>query len=290
MKQVSAVITDLDNTLYDWVEMWYQSFSAMLRCLVVESGIDQATLEAEIRTVFQKHGTSEYAFLIEELPSLKTLHPNEDLTEVYSSAIEAYRLARHKTRHLYPTVLETLQQLKNQGCLVVAYTESRSYYTLRRVKTLGLDGLLDYLYSTPDHATPDSVDRWYDQDAYQLSYTVQKFTEEGEHKPNPHILSEIISTVEANPEETIYIGDSLMKDIYMAQQANITDVFAAYGTAQYREAYELLRRVSHWSKADVEREKETYGNMNIKPSYILKENFGEILDIFKFTPHKNSKK
>lgn len=251
----------------------------------MESGIDQATLEAEIRTVFQRHGTSEYAFLIEELPSLKALHPGEDLTVVYSSAIETYRVARRKSRHLYPNVLETLQQLKSQGCLVVAYTESRSYYTLRRVKTLGLDGLLDYLYSTPDHAIPDSVERWYDKEDYEMSYTVQGLTEEGEYKPNPHILSEIISTVGADPEKTIYIGDSLMKDIYMAQQAGITDIFAAYGVAQYREAYELLRRVSHWSEADVEREKAIYKNMKIKPTYTLENNFGEILDIFTFVPH-----
>lgn len=70
MKQVSVAITDMDNTLYDWVEIWYRSFSAMLEHLVKESGIDQDTLEKEIRAVFQQHGTSEYAFVIEELTSL----------------------------------------------------------------------------------------------------------------------------------------------------------------------------------------------------------------------------
>jgi phosphoglycolate phosphatase-like HAD superfamily hydrolase len=30
MKRVRAVIMDLDDTLWDWVGMWYQSFNAML--------------------------------------------------------------------------------------------------------------------------------------------------------------------------------------------------------------------------------------------------------------------
>ena len=32
--RVSTVVTDLDNTLYDWFEFWFASFGAMLRVLV----------------------------------------------------------------------------------------------------------------------------------------------------------------------------------------------------------------------------------------------------------------
>ena len=40
MKQtVSVVIADLDNTLFDWFEIWYNSFNAMLTSLVDKSGI-----------------------------------------------------------------------------------------------------------------------------------------------------------------------------------------------------------------------------------------------------------
>ncbi|MCG8348105.1 MAG: HAD family hydrolase, partial [Chloroflexales bacterium] len=258
MQKVSTIITDLDNTLYDWVEMWYRSFGAMLNELVDKSKVSQDILEKEIRAIFQEHGTSEYAFVIETIPALQSLHPGQDLTAIYDSAIQAYREARRLTRHLYPTVFETLTQIKKRGCLVVAFTESRSYYTLRRVKSLGLDGLIDFLYSPPDHKIPDDLERWYKDDEYKLAITKQRFIPEGEYKPDAHILLQIISEIQAPKDRTIYVGDNLMKDIYMAQQVGITDVWAKYGQAQHREAYELLRKVSHWREEDVERERRIY--------------------------------
>ena len=42
----------------------------------------------------QRYGTSEYAFLIQELPSLQGLHRGEDLKVVYAEAIQAYKNAR----------------------------------------------------------------------------------------------------------------------------------------------------------------------------------------------------
>jgi phosphoglycolate phosphatase-like HAD superfamily hydrolase len=282
MKDISVVVTDLDNTLYDWFEMWYCSFNRMLTSLVEASGIRQEILEKEIRQVFQRHGTPEYEFLFEELPSLKKNHPNEDLTKLYSASIQAYRDARAETYHLYPTVMETLTILKERGCLIAGYTESRSCYTLLRVKKLQLDGLLDYLYSPLDHHIPSDQRRNYNLEKYKTKKTIQRCTRENEYKPNPQLLLEIIKGIGAKPEETIYVGDSLMKDIQMAQQSKVIDVFAAYGISQDRDAYNLLRRVSHWKEADVEREKQIYKVGNVEPNYILKENFGEVLDLFNF--------
>src|SRR3712207_673559 len=103
MKQrVSTVITDIDNTLFDWVEIWYRPFNAMYTRLVEDSGLPEDVLSAEIRAVHQLHGTSEYRFLIEELPSLQAKHPGEDLVQVYGGAIEAYRAAREEVVRLYP--------------------------------------------------------------------------------------------------------------------------------------------------------------------------------------------
>jgi phosphoglycolate phosphatase len=56
----TALITDLDNTLFDWVELWLNSFSSMLDSIVDISGIPKEQLIPEIRDVHRKHGTSEY--------------------------------------------------------------------------------------------------------------------------------------------------------------------------------------------------------------------------------------
>ena len=78
-QRASVLITDLDNTLFDWVNIRYRSFSAMLRVLVEESGVPQERLEEEIRRVHQRHKTSEYVPLIQELPSLRMRGGHVDL-------------------------------------------------------------------------------------------------------------------------------------------------------------------------------------------------------------------
>ena len=67
---IELLITDLDNTLYDWFDFWYHSFTAMLDQIVAISGIPREKLEPEIKKIYEKHGTSEYSFLIEELEPL----------------------------------------------------------------------------------------------------------------------------------------------------------------------------------------------------------------------------
>jgi phosphoglycolate phosphatase len=44
----TALITDLDNTLFDWVELWFQCFSAMIDGLVEVSRVPRERLLSEI--------------------------------------------------------------------------------------------------------------------------------------------------------------------------------------------------------------------------------------------------
>jgi phosphoglycolate phosphatase-like HAD superfamily hydrolase len=158
-----------------------------------------------------------------------------------------------------------------------------SFYTNYRFRKLGLDEVIDFLYSPPDHDLPVtdvSSIRKYPEGNYQLTHTIQRYTPAGEKKPNPHILSIILSEIGVSADEAIYVGDSLMKDVAMAQRAGVLDALAAYGAAQHREQYELLRRVTHWTQADVEREKQSLVDRKITPSIVLNDSFGEILKEF----------
>ncbi len=266
--------------------MWGAAFTAMLRVLVEQSGIDQDVIEAEAREVHRKYGTSEYSFLIESLPSLQRKHPGRNLTEVYASAIRAYREARGTSLRLFPTVMETLAVLKAKGCLVIGYTDSRAFYSAYRIRKLGLDGVLDFLFSPPDHDLPGTPQQLRSQppEAYEFKKTVHSHTPVGELKPNPQVLAEIMRDVGAVRDRTVYVGDSLMKDVLMAQEAGVTDVFAKYGLAQHREEYELLRRVSHWTEADIELEKKLKAEHDVHPSHTLNEGFAQLLDLFEFEP------
>ena len=283
----TVLVTDMDNTLFDWLGMWQAAFGAMLEHLIADSGVPRATLEAEFFAIHQRHGTTEYAFAIQELPSLRARHaPDaEDLPGRYAAAIDAYRVMRRRTLALYPGVRETLRAVRAAGALVIAYTESRAYYADYRVRTLELDGALDYLYSLPDHALPEGVTasqiRRYPPEHYRLRSTVARHTREGTWKPDASVLRDILSDVGAEPAAAVYVGDSLIKDVTMAQAAGVLDVFARYGDVRSRPGYGLLRRVTHWSPAMLARS-EGIREADVRPTHVLGDGFAELLDHVEF--------
>ncbi|GLQ17728.1 HAD family hydrolase [Maritalea porphyrae] len=287
----SVLVTDVDNTLFDWFEVWHSSFKAMLDQIVIISGVSEEELYPEIRKIHQKHGTSEYAFLIGSLPVLKSKFPDENLLEIFQPAIDAFRSARREKLKLYEGVLDTLQSLKAKGTTIIAYTESKAFYTAYRFKKLELDGVVDILFSPPDHELPEGETlqsvRSKPSDAYGLKHTKHIETPDGELKPNPNLLLDIISSIGADPKDVVYVGDSRVKDIAMAQDAGVSDVFAAYGASHHRDEYNLLVNVTHWSDADVQREKRI-GNREVTPSYTLGSSFTELLDLFDFENNKDT--
>lgn len=284
--RVALLVTDFDNTLYDWFAMWYASFSAMLENICVSSGIPKAALLPEIRQVHQQRGTSEYSYLLNELPSLRALHPGQDVSEVYKEAIHEYRSARKRNLKLYPGVKGSLLSIKRAGVPIVVYTESLGYYSSLRIRELGLDGIVDYLYSPPDHDFPEGVTpgilRTREPDYYSMKHTIHRLTPPGALKPDPHVLSQIINEMGVPSTNTAYVGDSLMKDVAMAQDVQALDVLAEYGAVQDDSRYDLLREVSHWTQADVEREKVVNEREGIVPDYRLCRKFDEIFKLFDF--------
>ena len=287
MEPINVVIMDLDDTLWDWVDIWYKSFKAMLDKLQSDSGIPRQRLIEDFKAVFQKHGTTEYAFAIEEMQSLREKHPKEDLSIVYKGAIKAFRKARRAALCTYPTVTETLESLRSQGVLLIGYTESMSFYTRYRLRKLNLDCLLNYLYSPKDHELPENMDpkkiRYYSPENYNLRGVVHRFTPVSMLKPSPEVLLGILRDIGAKPDRTIYVGDKLHKDISMAKKANVGDVWAKYGEAKDRAEYKLLRKVTHWSDEAVQKEKDTAAE-DVKPTYILRNYFSELLENFDFAP------
>jgi FMN phosphatase YigB (HAD superfamily) len=284
--QISTLIVDLDNTLFDWVEQWYHSFNAMLEKIQALSGIDRATLISEIKAIHEHHGTSEYSFLIEELPCLQAKHPGEDLRKIYDEAIQAYRSQRKKYLRLYPSVLPTLSILKSKGVRIVAYTESLGFYSSYRIRTLGLDGIIDTLYSPMDHDLPERMSsnqvRSLTAADYSLQATIHKFTPKDALKPNAEVLHSILRDLSALPAACIYVGDSLMKDIAMANDVGIFSVHAKYGEAHKTASYELLKEVTHWPIAHVKTE-ETLRPNDVIPKYVLRASFSEIFSHFQFS-------
>lgn len=287
-KRANVLIIDLDNTIFDWFEMWFATFLPLYDALKSKLCLEDDELQSAIRKVHQEKRTSEYTFLIDELPAVTQKYKPDEIRDEFASAFLASKQARDRALKLYPSVLQTLWDLKKRGTLIVAYTESHTFYSGYRLKRFGLDGVIDFLYSPEDNDVPEGVSlekvRNSPDDFYELQITKVRHTPKGEIKPNRKILLDVLKDIGSSPEACVYIGDSLFKDVAMAQDVGVNDVFAEYGVVHQKPEYDLLRKVSHWTDADVEREK-AVSKREVTPSYTI-QNFGEITSLFDFFAYK----
>jgi FMN phosphatase YigB (HAD superfamily) len=254
------VITDVDNTLYDWLNFYIPSFLAMVEEIHRISGVDVSSLKRSFRRVHQAHGTSEYAFAIQELDVLQAidagLSPNERL-EKYDSAIHAFRSSRKRTLRLYPGVKETLQRLRDAGVMVVAHSDSMMSYTSRRLRQLGIDGLLTAVSAARDHGVPTSLDlgsvRRVPASMVE-SRTVHLEFSPGIRKPDPATVTPVLVALSVPREEALYVGDSLSRDVLLARRAGIADVWARYGSRRDEALYRELLEITYWTETEVTEE------------------------------------
>lgn len=66
----------------------------------------------------------------------------------------------------------------------------------------------------------------------------------------------------------------------MAKRAEVTAIWAKYGTRHDRDAYDRLVRVSHWTPDDVARERLLSREAaDVKPDFTLEHTFGEVLSV-----------
>ncbi len=283
------LVVDLDDTIWHWFDPWHASFSALLAGLVRQSGRSEAQLIDEIRQVHQSRGTSEYSWLVEEVPSLQDAVPDgRSARDFYDPSLHAQNSARLAQTQLRRGVRETLEHVRASGTTIVAYTESLEFWTRWRIMATGVDGLLDEYYSSPDHDAPLGLDpakiRQLPNDAYKLVHTQHRHVAIGVLKPAPEVLRQIIADHGVEPGDTVYVGDTLMKDVEMAQRVGALDVWAKYGINHRDPRYELLQRVSHWTDEMVRKEQDERPGVHPTPTFVLNEGFEELLDLFSFEP------
>lgn len=280
MQKISAIITDLDDTLWDWVGLWYACYKPFFDKIAEIRQVPLNCVLDSVQRLNNKHKTTEYTFILEELDILSDEKP-EEVTIKYSEAIEVFREARRNNFRLYEGVEETLAILKENHCLVVAYTESHEFETKYRLIRSGLERFVDFVYSPADYELPRHVDA----DAfkknrvndYTLKHSVLRHTPSGLRKPNPHVLGQILLDLNVGKEEAVYIGDKLTKDVYMAQETGVLDVWARYGVSHCRELeYGLLKRVTHWTGDEVKAEQETT-EKDVIPSIICEKGYSDFL-------------
>lgn len=282
-KSVLLLISDLDNTLYDWVSFFVPSFYAMVNAAVKELGTDREQLLDDLKSVHQNAGSSEHPFALLETKTVRLRFPyatEEQKKRLLACAFKAFNDERKARLRLYPTVAETLRRVREQGTRVVAYTEAAIYNVVHRLELLGTMPDIDLIYAGKGKGSLGSV---LGQPAPRLMPMEKVRLLPFEHyKPNPGALLDICDEQKIAPDRAIYVGDSLVRDVGMANRAGVTSVWARYGTKVDHDFWQQLVRVTHWTDADVQNEKRLRDEFKAIQPDVTIDSFGALLTHFRF--------
>jgi phosphoglycolate phosphatase-like HAD superfamily hydrolase len=265
--QQLLVVTDVDNTLYDWVSLWYGAYNALLRTLSAKTQRTTEYWVAQTHAVHVRRSATECPSVLCDLAAAATWPPGLDAAHVMPAAAAAYR--DYWDHHLttYPGVREALADLAQQGHVVVAYTEGDVSIAATRLARLGLAGVIRRVFGRPPlpAAVPSS---WCTVNVLRNCPISVDFIPREDSKPNPTGLRTIIAMCDASPQTTVYIGDNLWKDVVMAHTLGAGAIWARYGTVRDPAHVALLERVAHWSAQSVVTERATTLN-TVTPDAVL---------------------
>lgn len=259
LSRPKAILLDLDNTLYDWVAYFAPALRGMCRTLSEMTGVASSILFDEYKAVFKVHGTIEYSFALQELPSLLARHPSDSAAELvarYRPVVDVFQHRRRAFLRPYPGVLNGLAMLRGAGFQVFGVTDSRRFQAENRLRQLGIDRLIDGLFSVSDHWVPDAetvaIIRRQPSEYYTSHIERISLLPAGLRKPAPEVLQFVQRSLNLEAEACMYVGDSLAKDIAMAQLAGVYDCWAEYGSRVSPVDFSALVRVTDWPNAAVQ--------------------------------------
>lgn len=250
---IRLVVTDMDNTLYSWIDYIVPSVEAMVDAVVRATGFPRIQVIQALKEVYARYESNEYPFALQESAIFKAFPEFGSFDKlIIDPARTAFAHARRKYLVPYKEVVSTLAALKERRIIVVALTDAPMNPAQARVKALGLDSHLAAIYTMPGFQFPKAQDgsplvaaeilRKQEDGEYAAKCQVIELPREFE-KPNTGGLKRILSTYGLLPKEVLVVGDSIKKDIGVAQALGCHDAWAEYGTyvsTEYRERLDII--------------------------------------------------
>lgn len=189
---IKGVIFDMDNTLFDFVE------AKMIACTEIITFLGAGDPD-ELFEYFrrEKHG-------FENPENIKDYMIDNGIQPLgkYETCVIIYETEKVKHIRLYPHVSETLVELNEMGLLIGIVTDANSRNAMIRLEKVGIGKLLHSLT------------------AYDMTGTKKPA-----HEPFKHALN----TMGLSAHETLFVGDSLRRDIAPSKQLGMMTAYAAYG-------------------------------------------------------------
>jgi putative hydrolase of the HAD superfamily len=194
----SVVLFDMDNTLFDFIAAMKRGASAAAE--VVGKGTGDQLLSYYLR----------WKYHIEDHANLQDfmMDHHKFAVDSYIVAVKAFEDAKFGGLIPYPGIPCLLGSLKEKGCRLGIVTDAYEYAATERLKHTGLAGYFD---------------------------TIVAYDATGCKKPHHAPFEYAMNLLGAQPHETVYIGDSIRRDIEPAKALGIAAIYAAYGDRNFFE-------------------------------------------------------
>lgn len=263
----SLIITDLDNTLYNFVDFFAPSFRSMVHALSYKTGIDENSLISQFKDVYARHDTIEYRDAVEEL-ALCRGKSKDKITELVYLARLAFDRTHRKTLKPYSKVRETLFWA-NESCIpVVGITNAPMRVALYR---LGQLELAEYFVGVAAYEGTEDIELGSIRSRIKKRWHLKKT----ELKPSPLGYCRIFDDENLNSEKRYVIGDSLEKDLAPAMSIGAIGIWAKYGAKFDKKNLETLLRITPWGQEKIN---QAYHVSDTSPDFII-QNFEDITAI-----------
>ena len=267
---VQLLVFDADDTLYHWLTYYVPSFYAMAEEVSRLTNIPLSTLLPEYKAVHTALQNVEYPYATLKLPSLREWYGKEDeegMKQALAPALDAFKTTRAKTLQLYPHVRETLEQIRDMGIPMVVYSDASPENLVQRLGQLGIDGFFESVYARRRG--------YYQGEEDSRAYIFD------EPKPSPSNLLTICKNQGVLPENTLFVGDSIAKDVYMAHLAGVKSAWCCYGRQNCEELYRKLVDITSWTEEDFQKDraqKAIVAEQGITPTYTISQ-FDRLLQV-----------
>jgi phosphoglycolate phosphatase len=264
------------------------SFSAMIDAALPVLDVDRDVLLDDLKKVHQRYHNSEQPFALLEAECVRHRFGSlsrKELADKLDVAFHRFNSVRSQTLQLYPGVIETLSQVRATGCRVVAHTEATVVNAQFRLSKLGLTALIDKLYAV-EHLGGDHPRAAKQLEASAIPHV--RTLKLHERKPDPAVLKEICEDSGVDPTNALYVGDSVARDVGMANAAGVHSVWARYGTAYDRSHWKTLVRITHWTEEDVRRNEEATSKYGAARPELVIDRFDELTENYAFGPARTA--
>jgi putative hydrolase of the HAD superfamily len=198
MKQIKAILFDLDNTLIDFMKMKEEACRSALRAMI-KKGLKipfKSGFKRLMKTYFRVGIESNIAF--EEF--LKEAGCSD--TKILAAGINEYLKTKNKFLKPYPDVRPTLKKLKKIGLRLAIVTDAPRLKAYQRLVAMKIDNYFDFVVGLEDT---------------------------GEKKPSELPFKAAINKLGLKPREIVMIGDSIKRDVLTAKRIGMITILAKYG-------------------------------------------------------------